>query len=196
MRQRTYGTIDKPRVEAAIRDFLAAIGEDPDREGLIETPNRVARACEELFSGTQEDPSRHLIKQFHIDGQDGMVVVKDIHFYSMCEHHILPFEGNAHVVYIPKNGKITGLSKIARCVNGYARRLQVQERLTSEIADAMMEVLDPQGVFVVVEATHMCMTSRGIKKPGSLTTTSSARGCFEQETQARSEALNLIKQSL
>ena len=196
MRQRTYGTIDKPRVEAAIRDFLAAIGEDPDREGLIETPNRVARACEELFSGTQEDPSRHLIKQFHIDGQDGMVVVKDIHFYSMCEHHILPFEGNAHVVYIPKNGKITGLSKIARCVNGYARRLQVQERLTSEIADAMMEVLDPQGVFVVVEATHMCMTSRGIKKPGSLTTTSSARGYFEQETQARSEALNLIKQSL
>ncbi len=190
----TNAKIDKPRIEAAIREFLAAIGEDPDREGLVETPDRVARACEEMFSGMYEDPSQHLLKQFHEDDREEVVVVKDIQFTSMCEHHILPFIGKAHVAYIPKEGRITGLSKIARCVNGYARRLQVQERLTSEVADAMMAMLDPRGVFVVVEAEHMCMTARGINKPGSLTTTSSARGIFKQDAQARSEAMKLIKQ--
>lgn len=187
-----YGTLDKPRVEAAIREFLLAIGEDPDREGLVGTPDRVARACEELLGGMQEDPSAHLLKQFHEDHNEEMVIVRDIPFSSMCEHHILPFIGKAHVAYIPKQGRITGLSKIARCVAGYAHRLQLQERLTSQIADAMVSSLDPRGVLVVIEAEHMCMTMRGIRSAGSRTTTSAVRGCFRDDPRTRDEALRLL----
>lgn len=190
--QMTYRALDKPRVEAAIRELLLAIGEDPDREGLVGTPDRVARACEELLGGMQEDPSRYLAKQFHEDHNEEMVIVRDIPFSSMCEHHILPFIGEAHVAYIPKQGRITGLSKIARCVAGYAHRLQLQERLTSEIADAMVDVLDPRGVLVVIEAEHMCMTMRGIRSAGSLTTTSAVRGCFKDDIRTREEALRLL----
>ena len=143
-----FGPIDKPRVEAAVRELLLAIGEDPDREGLLGTPDRVARACMEVLGGMQEDPGAHLRKQFHEPGNQEMVIVKDIPFSSLCEHHILPFTGKAHVCYIPRDGRITGLSKIARCVSGYARRLQVQERLTGQIADAMVRELDPLGVLV------------------------------------------------
>lgn len=190
--QAEYRALDKPRVEAAIRELLLAIGEDPDREGLVGTPDRVARACEELLGGMQEDPSQHLAKQFHEDHNEEMVIVKDIPFSSMCEHHILPFIGKAHVAYIPRQGRITGLSKIARCVAGYAHRLQLQERLTSEIADAMVDVLDPRGVLVVIEAEHMCMTMRGIRSAGSLTTTSAVRGCFKDDMRTREEALRLL----
>ena len=147
-----YGRLDKPRVEAAVREFLLAIGEDPDREGLQGTPDRVARACEEIFGGMQEDPATYLRKQFREPGNEEMVVVRDIPFSSMCEHHLLPFVGHAHVCYIPRDGRITGLSKIARCVSGFARRPQLQERLTGQIADAMGRELDPLGVLVVIEA--------------------------------------------
>ena len=189
----TYGKLDQARAEAAIRELLYAIGEDPDREGLLETPARVARACAEVFSGMQEDPARHLLKQFHEADHEEMVIVKDIPFTSMCEHHLLPFNGRAHVAYIPRKGRITGLSKIARCVEGYARRPQVQERMTSQIADAIMESLEPLGTIVVVEAEHMCMTARGIKKPGSLTVTSAVRGSFKEDEKTRAEALSLFK---
>ena len=142
-----YGELDAPRAEAAIREFLIAIGEDPDREGLQDTPARVARACAEVFAGMHEDPSSHLLRQFHEEEHEEMVIVRDIAFTSMCEHHLLPFTGKAHVAYIPRRGRITGLSKIARCVEGYARRPQVQERMTSQIADAIMNTLDPLGVI-------------------------------------------------
>jgi GTP cyclohydrolase I len=188
-----YGELDAPRARAAVRELLAAIGEDPDREGLLDTPDRVARACVEIFSGMREDPSEHLLRQFHEDGHEEMVIIRDIPFTSMCEHHMLPFNGRAHVAYIPRKGRITGLSKIARCVEGYARRLQVQERLTSQIADAIMRSLDPLGTLVVVEAEHMCMTARGIKKPGSLTVTSAVRGSFKNDPKTRDEALSLFK---
>ena len=188
-----YGELDAPRARAAVRELLAAIGEDPDREGLLDTPDRVARACAEIFSGMREDPSTHLLRQFHEDGHEEMVIIRDIPFTSMCEHHMLPFNGRAHVAYIPRKGRITGLSKIARCVEGYARRLQVQERLTSQIADAIMRSLDPLGTLVVVEAEHMCMTARGIKKPGSLTVTSAVRGSFKNDPKTRDEALSLFK---
>lgn len=187
-----YESLDMPRAEAAIREFLIAIGEDPDREGLLDTPARVARACSEIFAGMHEDPSEHLMKQFHEADHEEMVIVKDIPFTSMCEHHLLPFSGNAHVAYIPRKGCITGLSKLARCVEGYARRPQVQERMTSQIADAIMASLNPLGAFVVVEAEHMCMTARGIKKPGSLTITSAVRGSFQNDVKTRSEALSLF----
>ena len=188
-----YREIDRERAEAAMREFLIAIGEDPDREGLIETPSRVARACDEIFSGMREDPAVHLLKQFHEEQHEEMVIVRDIPFTSMCEHHLLPFNGRAHVAYIPRKGRITGLSKIARCVEGYARRLQVQERMTSQIADAIMRALEPLGAIVVVEAEHMCMTARGIKKPGSLTITSAVRGSFKEDEKTRAEALSLFK---
>lgn len=188
-----YGKLDMPRAEAAIREFLFAIGEDPDREGLLETPSRVARACSEIFAGLQEDPSEYLLKQFHEVDHEEMVIVRDIPFTSMCEHHLLPFTGKAHVAYIPRKGRITGLSKLARCVEGFARRPQVQERMTSQVADAIMKALDPLGVIVVVEAEHMCMTARGIRKPGSLTVTSAVRGAFKEDEKTRAEALSLFK---
>lgn len=188
----TYAAIDKPRIEAAVREFLAAIGEDPDREGLLDTPDRVARACEEVFGGMQEDPSRHLLKQFHEPGNEDMVIVKDIPFSSMCEHHLLPFEGHAHVCYLPRDGRITGLSKIARCVRGYARRPQLQERLTQQIADALELRLEPRGALVVLEATHSCMNMRGVRASGSRTVTSAVRGWFATDLKAREEALRLI----
>lgn len=187
-----YGAIDKPRVEAAVREFLFAIGEDPDREGLLDTPDRIARACEEIFGGCQEDPSLHLMKQFHEPGNEDMVIVKDIPFSSMCEHHLLPFTGRAHVCYLPRDGRITGLSKLARCVSGYARRPQLQERLTQQIADALVTRLNPLGVLVVLEAEHTCMCMRGIKAAGSETVTSAVRGCLKADLKTREEALRLI----
>ena len=187
-----YGEIDSARAEAAIREFLFAIGEDPDREGLLETPARVARACTEMFAGLYEDPSAHLRKQFHEADHEEMVIVRDIPFTSMCEHHLLPFTGRAHVAYIPSKGRITGLSKLARCVEGYARRPQVQERMTSQVADAIMKSLEPLGTIVVVEAEHMCMTARGIKKPGSLTITSAVRGSFLNDEKTRAEVMSLF----
>ncbi|MBR2805018.1 MAG: GTP cyclohydrolase I FolE [Eggerthellaceae bacterium] len=187
-----YGEIDSARAEAAIREFLFAIGEDPDREGLLETPARVARACTEMFAGLYEDPSAHLLKQFHEADHEEMVIVRDIPFTSMCEHHLLPFTGRAHVAYIPSKGRITGLSKLARCVEGYARRPQVQERMTSQVADAIMKSLEPLGTIVVVEAEHMCMTARGIKKPGSLTITSAVRGSFLNDEKTRAEVMSLF----
>lgn len=187
-----YSTIDQPRIRAAVRELLAAIGEDPDREGLLDTPDRVARACEEIFGGTQEDPSAHLLRQFSEPGNENMVIVKDIPFSSMCEHHLLPFTGKAHICYLPRDGRITGLSKLARCVVGYAHRPQVQERLTQQIADAMERRLEPLGVLVVLEATHTCMTMRGIKSSGSMTVTSAVRGWFKTDLKAREEALRLL----
>ena len=187
-----YAPLDKPRVEAAVRELLAAIGEDPDREGLLGTPDRVARACEELFGGMQEDPSLHLLRQFHEPGNENMVIVKDIPFNSMCEHHLLPFTGKAHICYLPRDGRITGLSKLARCVNGYAHRPQLQERLTQQIADALESRLEPRGVLVVLQAEHSCMSMRGIKSVGSSTVTSAVRGWFKDDLKAREEALRLI----
>ena len=188
----SYNTIDKPRIEAAIREFLIGIGEDPDREGLEGTPDRVARACEEIFGGMQEDPSFHLLRQFNEPGNEDMVIVKDIPFASMCEHHLLPFTGRAHICYLPSEGKLTGLSKLARCVSGYARRPQLQERLTNQIADAIEERLHARGVLVVLEAEHTCMCMRGIRAAGSVTVTSAVRGFLKTDLKAREEAINLI----
>ena len=184
--------IDKPRIAAAVRELLIGIGEDPDREGLQGTPDRIARACEELFGGLREDPADHLLKQFQEGDNEEMVIVRDIPFSSMCEHHLLPFVGKAHIAYIPRKGRITGLSKLARCVNGFAKRPQLQERLTSQIADAMVGSLDPLGVLVVIEAEHTCMTMRGIRAAGALTTTSAVRGIFLDDLRTREEALRLI----
>lgn len=181
------------RIVAAVREILLAVGEDPDREGLLETPERVARMYAEILSGIHQDPREHLYKQFTTDSKHGeLVLVKDIAIYSMCEHHMLPFYGKAHIAYIPKDGRITGLSKLARMADGYARRLQVQERLTTQIADAVVDALDPYGVLVVIEAEHMCMTMRGVQKPGSFTVTSAVRGNFERDLKARAEAMSLI----
>jgi GTP cyclohydrolase I len=188
----SYNKIDKPRIEAAIREFLIGIGEDPDREGLEGTPDRVARACEEIFGGMQEDPSFHLLRQFNEPGNEDMVIVKDIPFASMCEHHLLPFTGRAHICYLPSEGKLTGLSKLARCVSGYARRPQLQERLTNQIADAIEDRLHARGVLVVLEAEHTCMCMRGIRAAGSVTVTSAVRGFLKSDLKAREEALNLI----
>ena len=187
-----YASVDQPRIEAAIREFLAAIGEDPDREGLVDTPNRIARACTEVFGGMQQDPSEHLLRQFLEPGNEEMVIVKDIPFSSMCEHHLLPFTGHAHVCYLPREGRICGLSKLARCVEGYARRPQLQERLTQQIADAIEQRLRARGVLVVLEATHTCMTMRGVRSAGSLTVTSAVRGWFKEDLKTREEALRLI----
>lgn len=183
--------MDTKKIETAMRMILEAIGENPDREGLKDTPKRVARMYEEIFHGLERDPREDLQVLFTED-HDEMVLVKDIPFYSMCEHHFLPFFGKAHVAYIPAKGKITGLSKLARVVEGYAKRPQLQERLTSQIADAVMECLQPRGVLVVVEAEHMCMTMRGVKKPGSYTTTSAVRGIFKTNNATRAEAFSLI----
>ncbi len=183
--------IDKQRIEAAVLEILHAIGEDPTREGLKETPRRVAEMYEEVFSGLHKDP-RELVKLFSENAGEEMVLVKDIPLYSMCEHHLLPFIGVAHVVYIPKNGHIIGLSKIARVVDQVAKRPQLQERLTSEIADVIMETAKPFGVMVAVEAEHLCMTMRGVKKPGSKTVTSALRGTLKSDARSRSEAMALI----
>ncbi len=183
--------VDIERIERAVRDILFAVGEDPDRDGLRETPSRVARMYEEVFSGLREDPEHHLQVQFEA-GHDEMVMVRDIPFYSMCEHHLAPFVGRAHVAYIPgEQGMITGLSKLARLVDAYARRPQVQERLTTQVADKLMDVLQPRGALVVVEAEHQCMSMRGVRKPGSLTITSAVRGQF-RDTATRAEAMQLI----
>lgn len=183
---------NQAKIEAAVREILLAVGEDPDREGLLETPARVARMYDEILQGLHQEPKKHLEKQFNADQHGELVMVKDIPIYSMCEHHMLPFYGKAHIAYIPRDGRITGLSKLARMADGYAKRLQVQERLTTQIADAVNEVLNPRGVLVVIEAEHMCMTMRGVQKPGSLTITSAVRGYFERDMKARAEAMSLI----
>ena len=183
--------VDIERIEAAVAEILEALGEDPQRDGLLRTPARVAKMYAEVFAGLREDPAHHLKVQFEA-GHDEMVMVKDIPFYSMCEHHLLPFVGQAHVAYVPgESGKITGLSKLARLVEGYARRPQVQERLTSQVADDLMKVLDPKGALVVVEAEHQCMSMRGIQKPGAVTITSAVRGIFLSDA-TRAEAMQLI----
>lgn len=184
--------VDREKIEQAVRMILEAIGEDPEREGLKETPARVARMYEEIFSGLWEEPQEHLLKMFSEEHEE-MVLVKDIPIYSVCEHHLLPFFGKAHVAYIPQRGNVTGLSKLARVVEGYAKRPQLQERLTSQIADAITKKLTPQGVLVVIEAEHMCMTLRGVRKPGSKTITSAVRGYFQKSDVTRAEALTLIK---
>ena len=183
--------VDEARAAAAVRELLAAIGEDPDRDGLQETPDRVARAWGELLAGHGADPSGILGKTFDI-AHDEMVLVKDIELWSMCEHHLVPFTGVAHVGYIPaKDGRVTGLSKLARLVDAYAKRPQVQERLTTQIADAMVEHLHARGVIVVIECEHLCMTMRGVKKPGAKTVTSAVRGIL-REPATRAEAMSLI----
>lgn len=185
--------MDKPRIEAAVREILLAIGENPDREGLVDTPKRIAKMYEEIFQGLTQDPGEHLEVFFQEEQHSELVLVKDIPFYSMCEHHFAPFFGKAHVGYIPRNGKLTGLSKLARVVETVARRPQLQERLTSTIADTLVEKLDPYGVIVVVEGEHMCMTMRGVKKAGSKTITSAVRGTLEKDAKSRSEAMMLIE---
>ena len=185
------GIVDVPRVERAVREILLAIGEDPDREGMRRTPNRVAQMYTELCSGLREDPARHLQASFSED-YDELVVLKDIPFNSMCEHHLMPFEGKAHVAYIP-DGKVVGLSKIARLVEVYARRLQVQERFSMEVASALQEALRPRGVGVVVEAKHLCMIMRGVQKQNSWAITSSLLGCFESNSKTRIEFMELIR---
>jgi GTP cyclohydrolase I len=185
---------DLERIEKAVREILLGLGEDPDRDGLLETPERVARAYAELCGGLREDPRRHLATTFDEDHRE-MVILRDIPFASICEHHLLPFTGKAHVGYIPQ-GRVVGLSKLARVVEGYARRPQVQERLTSAIADAIMEELEPDGCGVVIEATHTCMTIRGIQKPGSSMITSAMRGGFRRRPETRAEFFANIKQGI
>ena len=183
---------DHARAEAAIRELLIAVGEDPNRQGLIETPARVVRAYREMFAGLHTDPDEVLGTTFD-EQHDEMVLVKDIPMYSTCEHHLVAFHGFAHVGYIPGgDGRVTGLSKLARVVDLYAKRPQVQERLTTQIADALMRKLDPRGTIVVIEAEHLCMAMRGIRKPGAVTTTSAVRGQFKTDKASRAEALELI----
>ena len=177
-----------------MREILSAIGEDPDRDGLQRTPRRVAEMYAEVFGGLHEEPERHLVVTFEAD-HDEMVMVRDIPMYSQCEHHLVPFIGKAHVAYIPgDDGRITGLSKLARLVDGFARRPQVQERLTTQIADTIDRVLQPKGVLVVIEAEHLCMSMRGVRKPGSLTVTSAVRGLFKTSAATRAEAMGFIRQ--
>ena len=186
------GRVDLPRIERAVREILLAIGEDPDRDGLRNTPARVARACEEQFSGLGQEPESVLTTVFDA-GHDEMVLVRDIDFYATCEHHLIPFFGVAHVGYIPNGkGQLTGLSKLARLVDLYARRPQVQERMTSQVADALMNVLEPSGVIVVIEAEHLCMAMRGVRKPGARTVTSAVRGSFRDNESTRAEAMSLL----
>ena len=187
----TENKVDLPRIERAVREILEAVGEDPDRDGLLETPARVARMYAELFGGLHLDPGRHLKKVFQ-ETYDEMVLVRDISFNSMCEHHMLPFMGVAHIGYVP-NGKVAGLSKLARVVEEISKRPQVQERMTHQIADLMSSELDAKGVIVVLEATHSCMTIRGIRKPGSLTITSAVRGLLRTNESTRAEAMSLIQ---
>jgi GTP cyclohydrolase I len=182
--------VDQPRIEKAVREILLAIGEDPDREGLLKTPSRVGRAYAELMAGLTVDPRRHLKTVFH-ERYDEIVLLRDISFHSLCEHHLLPFTGKAHVAYLPA-GKVVGLSKLARLVEDYARRPQVQERLTTQIADALMDELNPVGAACVIEASHTCMTIRGVKRPGSIMVTSALRGIFKDNSASRAEVLALM----
>ncbi len=185
-------SVDVARIERAVHELLEAIGEDPDRDGLAKTPTRVAHMYEELFAGLDEDPGNHLEVTFAAD-HDEMVMVRDIPFASLCEHHLVPFMGRAHVAYIPgADGRITGLSKLARLVDGYAKRLQVQERMTTQIADTVEQALAPKGVLVVVEAEHLCMSMRGVKKPGTVTVTSAVRGLFRTDAATRAEAMQFV----
>ncbi|MBB5172899.1 GTP cyclohydrolase I FolE [Texcoconibacillus texcoconensis] len=186
--------VDHEKIQTAVTMILEAIGEDPGREGLLDTPKRVARMYEEVFSGMNEDPKEHFATVFGEDHEE-LVLVKDIPFYSMCEHHLVPFFGHAHIGYIPKGGKVTGLSKLARAVEAVTSRPQLQERITSTVADSIVETLEPLGVIVVVEAEHMCMTMRGVKKPGSQTVTSAVRGAFSRNEAARAEVMSLIHSS-
>ncbi len=183
-------SVDQERIIAAVREILLAVGEDPDREGLAETPERVARMYAEMFGGLSRDPREHLRKSF-TQKYDEMVLVKDISFESLCEHHLLPFFGKAHVAYLP-NGRLIGLSKLGRAVDVLSRRPQLQERITEELADLLMEELDARGVGVVLEASHTCMTVRGIRKPGSLCTTSAMRGVFKDNQSTRAELMALV----
>nr|WP_231707284.1 GTP cyclohydrolase I FolE [Arthrobacter sp. zg-Y919] len=183
--------VDQPRIERAVREILLAIGEDPDRDGLKETPSRVAKSYTEIFAGLHQSPSDLLATTFDLDHEE-LVLVKDIAFYSTCEHHLVPFHGSAHIGYIPSHeGKVTGLSKLARLVEVYARRPQVQERLTTQIVDALMTNLSPRGAIVVIECEHLCMSMRGVRKPGARTVTSAVRGQL-RETATRAEAMSLI----
>jgi len=186
--------MDEKKIKSAIKDFLIAIGEDPDREGLIETPDRVARMCKEIFSSYMNPPVAPPV-YFQTEKYSEIILVRDIDFHSVCEHHLLPFYGKAHVAYIPKEGNITGLSKIARLVEAVSNRLQLQERLSETIADSMMKNLNPLGAMVVIEAQHLCMIMRGVKKPGSKIITSAMRGVFLSDARTRSEALSLIRRN-
>ncbi|CAB4942706.1 unannotated protein [freshwater metagenome] len=184
--------IDVERIARAVREILEAVGEDPDRDGLVRTPERVAKMYGEVLAGLHENPAEHLSVTFEAS-HDEMVMVKDIPIYSLCEHHLVPFHGHAHIAYIPgTDGRITGLSKLARVVDGFARRPQVQERLTTQVADALAEALDPRGVLVVIEAEHLCMGMRGVRKPGAITVTSAVRGIFKENASTRAEAMGLI----
>jgi GTP cyclohydrolase I len=185
--------VAKKRIEGAVREILDAIGEDPERDGLVRTPRRIADMfIDEIFTGLYDEPARHLTVTFEAE-HDEMVMVRDIAVLSMCEHHLVPFAGKAHVAYIPgQDGRIAGLSKIARLVDGFAARPQVQERLTTQVADALVEALEPTGVLVMIEAEHFCMSMRGVKKPGALTVTSAVRGLFKTSAATRAEAMSLI----
>jgi len=185
-------TVDLKKIEQAVTMILEAVGEDPQREGLLETPKRVAKMYSEMFSGLNEDPKEYFKTVFH-ENHEELVLVKDIPFHSMCEHHLVPFYGKAHIAYIPRDGVVTGLSKLARAVESTARRPQLQERITSTIADSIMDMLNPHGVYVVIEAEHMCMTMRGIKKPGAKTITAVAKGVYETDAIKRSEILAFIQ---
>ena len=183
--------VDQKKIEEAVRLLLEGIGEDVTREGLVDTPNRIARMFEEIYKGMDEDPAQHLSKTFEVDS-DGIVLEKDITFYSTCEHHMLPFFGKVHIAYIP-DGRVVGLSKLARTVEVFARRLQIQEQMTTQIAEAIMDNLKPQGVMVMMEAEHMCMTMRGVAKPGSQTVTMVGRGCFEEDSRLQQYFFEMIR---
>lgn len=183
--------MDRGRIEKAVREIIEAIGEDPLREGLVETPERVARFLEEVFQGVHQDPGDVVDAFFGDEHYEEIVMVREIPFYSMCEHHFVPFHGQAHVAYMPK-GRVTGLSKLARLVEGYARRPQMQERLTAQVADCLQDRLDPHGVLVVIEAEHLCMSMRGVKKPGAKTVTSAVRGLMQTNPATRAEAMSLL----
>lgn len=192
MDQVDFDQVDLPAIEEAVRRILIAIGEDPEREGLRETPQRVARMYAEIFDGVGRDPSDVVDAFFGDEHYQEIVMVRDIPFYSSCEHHLVPFHGKAHVAYIPQ-GRVTGLSKLARLIEGFARRPQMQERLTAQVADALMDRLDPLGVMVVIEAEHLCMSMRGVRKPGSITVTSAVRGILATNPSTRAEAIALMR---
>jgi len=190
---KVMANVNHAKIEEAVKMILEAVGEDPEREGLLDTPQRVARMYEEIFSGLKQDPQECFETVFGEDHEE-LVLVKDIPFYSVCEHHLVPFYGKAHVAYVPRNGRVTGLSKLARAVEAVCRRPQLQERITATVVDAIMDKLEPHGAMVVIEAEHMCMTMRGVKKPGSKTVTSAVRGVFAEDYRMRTEVLAFIKE--